>query len=191
MYFHTWELDPDQPRDQGCRLSQQARQYRNLEHMPSDHAALSGSLRFTSIAQISGSTSRVLGEARTVRGGRSSPSAKAAPGWQQPLTGRPIVVPCYNEEQALPYLANTLRSVVASGRPVPLRALSLSTTAVPISRGVTLHTIFGAEPTATWFVMTAIGASPRPSRPDSTRRRPRSSARWTATAPTTPMISAG
>ncbi len=34
MYFHVWELDPDQPRIQGAPLSQRIRQYRNLRRMP-------------------------------------------------------------------------------------------------------------------------------------------------------------
>ena len=44
MYFHTWELDPDQPRINGVPLRQQVRQYRNLRKMPATGATLSREL---------------------------------------------------------------------------------------------------------------------------------------------------
>jgi polysaccharide deacetylase family protein (PEP-CTERM system associated) len=116
MYFHTWELDPDQPRINGVPLSQQVRQYRNLRKMPALLRHYLESYRFTSIAQYF-----ALGEHSPAGAGAvdSIAAVRSASGRlvQVPVppaaqTAVTVVVPCYNEEQSLPYLANTLRSVV-------------------------------------------------------------------------------
>jgi polysaccharide deacetylase family protein (PEP-CTERM system associated) len=116
MYFHTWELDPDQPRVNGVPLSQQIRQYRNLRKMPALLRHYLESYRFTSIAQYfeldqhAATSEPAAGDAVRTR----SPAATSGAGasGQPVLTAVTVVVPCYNEEQSLPYLANTLRSVV-------------------------------------------------------------------------------
>ncbi len=116
MYFHTWELDPDQPRINGVPLRQQVRQYRNLRKMPALVRGYLERYRFTSIADYfdlaqpapaGESPTSDPAVARTARG-RGMPSAGAST-----LTRVTVVVPCFNEQQSLPYLANTLRSVVA------------------------------------------------------------------------------
>ena len=33
MYFHVWELDPDQPRIRAAPWKERVRQYRNLDRM--------------------------------------------------------------------------------------------------------------------------------------------------------------
>ena len=50
MYFHTWELDPDQPRINGVPFRQQIRQYRNLRKMPAIVRYYLERYRFTSVA---------------------------------------------------------------------------------------------------------------------------------------------
>jgi polysaccharide deacetylase family protein (PEP-CTERM system associated) len=115
MYFHTWELDPDQPRINGVSLRQQIRQYRNLKKMPAMIRHYLENYRFTSIAEYFeleelpplGRISKIgPSEGRAGAAGPATLAATAA------LTAVTLVVPCYNEEQSLPYLANTLRSVV-------------------------------------------------------------------------------
>ena len=126
MYFHTWELDPDQPRVNGVPCSQQVRQYRNLSKMPSLVRDYLRTYRFTSIASY---FQLEQPELRTEARGAPAPSA---PGLRararrhshvtQPVTAVTVVVPCYNEQQSLPYLANTLRSFVAEwAQPLPVQ----------------------------------------------------------------------
>jgi polysaccharide deacetylase family protein (PEP-CTERM system associated) len=152
MYFHTWELDPDQPRIKGVSLRQQIRQYRNLAKMPAMLRHYLESYRFTSVEQFFG-----LDDSTSPNGGSSTLPAPAAappagvlrseaPPRADPVTAVSIVVPCYNEEQSLRYLANTLRSV--------RRRLEgkYQTTFIFVDDGSTdgtwqaLHTVFGREP---------------------------------------------
>jgi polysaccharide deacetylase family protein (PEP-CTERM system associated) len=116
MYFHTWELDPDQPRVNGVPLSQQIRQYRNLRKMPALLRHYLESYRFTSIAEYfeldQHATLPEPGADAVVRPRPPALSAGASTNGQPVRTAVSVVVPCYNEEQSLPYLANTLRSVV-------------------------------------------------------------------------------
>jgi len=117
MYFHTWELDPDQPRINGVPLRQQIRQYRNLRKMPAIVRYYLERYRFTSVADYfdlgtEDSAPAVGGVAapRATRGARTA--AGTATVESEERTAVSVVVPCYNEEESLPYLANTLRSVV-------------------------------------------------------------------------------
>jgi polysaccharide deacetylase family protein (PEP-CTERM system associated) len=129
MYFHVWELDPEQPRIQAAPLWERVRQYRNLDRMDGILRPYLESYRFSGIGDY------------LERRGVELPAAAAAPAELSqaaaPLrrpTPRPlpravpvpapapmpapaavtVVVPCYNEELTLPYLANTLRSVEAA-----------------------------------------------------------------------------
>lgn len=124
MYFHTWEMDPDQPRFNAAPLHARIRHYRNLKNMPSMLRDYFGEYRFTGIADYLG-LSRALPACR-----ESSARAVTAPvrprievtasserelASERSTSRTPItlIVPCYNEELVLPYLANTLRSVEA------------------------------------------------------------------------------
>ncbi|HEU5042142.1 MAG TPA: glycosyltransferase [Gemmatimonadales bacterium] len=115
MYFHTWELDPDQPRINGVPLRQQVRQYRNLRKMPELLRHYLESYRFTSIADYF-ELDRQPAPARAGRDGSAPPLPERSPpspvATVRALTPVTVVVPCYNEQQSLPYLKNTLRSVV-------------------------------------------------------------------------------
>jgi len=110
MYFHTWELDPAQPRFGGAPLLARIRQYRNLDRMPGIVAHYLSRYRFTGVAEHLGlSLPRVMAPA-VVRGTASADSYVTA----RQREGVTIVVPCYNEAGSLPYLVNTLRSVRAT-----------------------------------------------------------------------------
>jgi len=113
MYFHTWELDPAQPKFTGAPFHQQLRQYRNLERMPGILAHYLAHYRFTGIAEHLGLplAPRATLPSLVRTAVATSPAAAAG---AAPRPGVTIVVPCYNEAASLPYLANTLKSVRAS-----------------------------------------------------------------------------
>jgi polysaccharide deacetylase family protein (PEP-CTERM system associated) len=137
MYFHVWELDPEQPRIQAAPLWERVRQYRNLDRMDGILRPYLEAYRFTGIAdylerrgvELPAEPLRAALPAAvaaapvaTLPARLGSPAvsplpdaaADAAPQPnpnRQPVT---LVVPCYNEELTLPYLANTLRSVEAA-----------------------------------------------------------------------------
>jgi hypothetical protein len=112
MYFHVWELDPDPPRISAASWLQRVRTYRNLDRMPDRIRGYLSRYRFTAVADHLGLAVQT----------QPPPSAKPAPPPPTPIVPvspmgderrlrATIVIPCYNEELILPYLANTLRSV--------------------------------------------------------------------------------
>lgn len=111
FYFHVWELDPKQPRISAASRFNRLRHYRKLDKMEWILNENLDRYDCTSIADHLGLTSELPAVARRVneipsRYGVRSPAT--ARGSDIPVT---IVIPCYNEQEALPYLANTLRSV--------------------------------------------------------------------------------
>jgi polysaccharide deacetylase family protein (PEP-CTERM system associated) len=120
MYFHTWELDPDQPRIHAAPLLQRIRLYRNLERMEARLREYLTRYRFTSISQHLGI--EAAHEPRTERPEmevvlsasvraphRPKPEARGTRERSAPAVS--VVVPCYNEETTLPYLSNVLDQV--------------------------------------------------------------------------------
>ncbi|MGH7499282.1 MAG: DUF3473 domain-containing protein [Gemmatimonadales bacterium] len=119
MYFHTWELDPDQPRIQAVPFHQQVRQYRNLGKMEGILREYLSRYRFESIAQRLGIEARMPSLELAVA---STPAARPVrvftpAGLEGPTRSGvapaqvSVVIPCFNEEAALPYLSNTLEQV--------------------------------------------------------------------------------
>jgi polysaccharide deacetylase family protein (PEP-CTERM system associated) len=126
MYFHTWELDPDQPKINSAPWMQRVRQYRNLEHMADYLRYYLSRYRFTSAAEYLGVPETVVrpehpsaspalslrprtsGGSPVIAGIPAPASPGLLPAVRTPVT---VVIPCYNEELILPYLANTLESV--------------------------------------------------------------------------------
>jgi glycosyltransferase involved in cell wall biosynthesis len=98
-------------------MFQQVRQYRNLDRMPGHLEWFFKRYRFTSVARHLGLATDLLGRPAPLV--PAPPPARAADVATRidsvrggcSLTPVTIVVPCYNEELILPYLANTLRSV--------------------------------------------------------------------------------
>jgi polysaccharide deacetylase family protein (PEP-CTERM system associated) len=146
MYFHTWELDPEQPQITAAPLLNRIRKYRNLHRVPEILRRYFQSHRFACIGEYLGlldpPTPRIAAEAArpipVVRRADLAPTAEDEmddedlasigiatlqdPGrmalrrervetLRQVRAQVTLVVPCYNEEHSLPYLANTLRSV--------------------------------------------------------------------------------
>jgi len=112
LYFHTWELDREQPRISTAGWLTRIRHYRNLAGMEERLADYLGRYRFVPIADY-------LGFERSKVTPAYDPTMTPAPargtfaGWTDtgPRKDVTIVVPLYNEELIVPYLANTLRKV--------------------------------------------------------------------------------
>jgi len=117
MYFHVWELDPEQPRIQGAPLGQRIRQYRNLDKMAEIIRYYLDRYRFIGIADYLGLPHTGEPRARSKQRPEGFEDRLETPAERQPVTlaasKQPvsIIVPCFNEALILPYLANTLRSV--------------------------------------------------------------------------------
>ncbi|MEO8139042.1 MAG: glycosyltransferase [Gemmatimonadota bacterium] len=116
MYFHAWELDPEQPKISAAPWLQRLRTYRNLDRMPELLGHYLSRYRFTSIAEHVGLATSVIGR-KTPRPLPSDESPALAVAAASPADGGDertpvtVVVPCFNEELILPYLDNTLKSV--------------------------------------------------------------------------------
>lgn len=112
MYFHAWELDPDQPRV-AAPLLQRVRHYRNLDRMRGMIADFLGHAQFGSAAQylgleISPAETHPATEPPAIS--ISSEIAVSRDG-RTPVS---IVVPCYQEERSVAYLANSIPEVEAA-----------------------------------------------------------------------------
>jgi polysaccharide deacetylase family protein (PEP-CTERM system associated) len=152
MYFHTWELDPDQPRINGVPLPQQVRQYRNLHKMPALVRSYLERYRFTSVAEYFDLGPRALVVEPSATGVVDAPimaTRRTAIESAAAITGVTIVVPCFNEQQSLPYLANTLRSVVAEWADRYRFDFVFVDDCSADNTWQTLQTIFGSEPHCT------------------------------------------
>ena len=111
MYFHVWEMDAEQPRISAASHYNRIRHYRKLDKMEWIIKENLQKYDFSSAAQFLGLENEIKIESRESRvESRVEISQKPQIKDQKPIS---IVIPCYNEEAALPYLANTLRSVAA------------------------------------------------------------------------------
>ena len=113
LYFQSWELDPEQPRIEGASAWARLRHYRHLDRMPEILRHYLSRYSFTGISDWLGVPpldvvpTRTSGALRVVGGRRAPALVPAAP--SLPRLPVSVVIPCFNEERALPYLANTLR----------------------------------------------------------------------------------
>ncbi|GAA0856236.1 hypothetical protein GCM10009114_17390 [Aliiglaciecola litoralis] len=103
-YFHIWELDPNQPVISAASMLQKIRHYRNLATMQDKIQHYLQEYSFTSIQQhldLPEPANVSATEQQNIDASRSPVLSK-----QADLT---VVIPCYNEEQTLAYLKNTLQ----------------------------------------------------------------------------------
>ncbi len=109
FYFHVWELDPEQPRISAASKFNRIRHYRKLDKMEwilHENLAL---YECTGVAEYLGlADSLKLAECERIV---EPASITVSPTRAAELTPVSIVVPCYNEQESLPYLAKTLTSV--------------------------------------------------------------------------------
>lgn len=111
FYFHVWELDPEQPRITAIASLERMRQYRNLSRMHERIEAHLAANRFVPAATYLGLEAPVV-EPRAAEPAEETVSGIPA-GNRTSVT---IVVPCFNEEATLPYLAGTLESFERQNR---------------------------------------------------------------------------
>ncbi len=112
MYFHVWELDPEQPRILAAPWKERIRQYRNLDRMEDIVRFYLENYEFTGIADYL-QLPRVREDHLAEVPEEDDPSGVHFIEGRNPIT---IVVPCFNEELILPYLAKTLKNVERSIR---------------------------------------------------------------------------
>ncbi len=103
FYYHVWELDPDQPRIEASRRLNRLRQYRNLASMPERIDHYLSAYNFQPIAE------GINLELKPVAQVASTEAVSEVPVFTADRKQVTIAVPCYNEELAINYLANTLR----------------------------------------------------------------------------------
>jgi polysaccharide deacetylase family protein (PEP-CTERM system associated) len=113
FYFHVWELDPEQPRISAASKYNRIRHYRKLDKMEwilhenldvYDCIGIADHLGLKEEVHVKGQRSKVKDRIA------ESKSSMA----RRPKSDITIVIPCYNEQESLPYLANTLRAVEAN-----------------------------------------------------------------------------
>jgi polysaccharide deacetylase family protein (PEP-CTERM system associated) len=128
MYFHVWELDPEQPRISAASRVTRIRHYRKLDKMEWVLKEYFSKYKFVGAAEYLGIETQSQQSAVGSQQSAVSSQQSAVSGWQlaienqtnpqsairNPQSAITVVIPCYNEELVLPYLANTLRSVEAA-----------------------------------------------------------------------------
>ena len=119
MYFHVWELDPDLPRISSAGWLRRLRQYRNLRRMPDILGHYLETYRFESIASHLGLTPAPAAdrpqEQRAAKRVTALPrEEEASSSTDVDLDEVTIIVPCFNEERVLPYLAKVLEDLRTS-----------------------------------------------------------------------------
>ena len=110
MYFHVWELDRLQPRINSASPLAKIRHYRNLGKMYWVIEDYLKKYNFTSFAEyLDLDTKLPSGVVKTKSPSKPKPlTIKSQETNKVPIS---VVIPCFNEESTLPYLANTLVSV--------------------------------------------------------------------------------
>ncbi|HEX6107009.1 MAG TPA: DUF3473 domain-containing protein [Gemmatimonadales bacterium] len=106
MYFHTWELDPAQPRIEAASALARLRQYRNLARMEEMIRYFLDRYAFHSVAEHLGLP--IERAATPDAGAVPAPSALLEVVDLEPAAPVTVVIPCYNEENSLPTLARAL-----------------------------------------------------------------------------------
>src|SRR5262249_33907666 len=100
MYFHVWELDPDQPRITATSWLTRTRQYRKLNKMSWLLPEYFRNFKFGSIADHLGENALAIAPRAAVL--KNDPievtTESQAPKWRIPVS---VVVPCCNERAAL------------------------------------------------------------------------------------------
>lgn len=165
MYFHVWELDPEQPRISAASPLTRLRHYRKLDKMEwvleeyfSKYSFVGGaeylglSTALDESDAIAHAAPRAVAQAARVE--IAEVSSTPAPETNAPVVvgstdGRTpvsIVVPCFNEELALHYLSNTLKSVETTlEKDYDLRFIFVDDASTDKTWN-SLHELFGMKP---------------------------------------------
>ncbi len=112
LYFHVWELDPEQPRISAASRYNRVRHYRKLDKMEWILKENLELYNFCDVAEYLGLRDSLSVETKEAKIENAviqvQETERAAP-----MTEISIVIPCYNEVDNLDYLSNTLKSVEA------------------------------------------------------------------------------
>ncbi len=108
MYFHVWELDAEQPRINAASRYNKIRHYRKLDKMEWIIKENLQKYDFCDAAEFLGLKKELRITNYELRENAIEIKESKI---QNPKSKISIVIPCYNETAALPYLSNTLRSV--------------------------------------------------------------------------------
>lgn len=108
FYFHAWEMDLEQPQVTAISRLNQMRHYRNLTQMHDRIEQVVSTYEFAPIASHLELQAKAVAPV-TVDDTKSVVSTRTI----QTKTKASVVVPCYYEEETLPYLARTLASFTA------------------------------------------------------------------------------
>ena len=114
FYFHVWELDPEQPRISAASNYNRIRHYRKLDKMEwiiNEHLELYDCVGVADHLGLKEQVRPRVSQAKAVAVVTARDERSAIRNPQSAVT---IVIPCYNEQESLPYLANTLRAVEAN-----------------------------------------------------------------------------
>ncbi len=115
MYFHIWELDTEQPKINCASWLTRMRHYRNLHKMESRLEHYFQNYQFTRVADyLELSTEmpeRALSDTDHEIQLPTEITSQTSQESARPRTPLTVVIPCFNEEDTLPYLAKTLQSV--------------------------------------------------------------------------------
>lgn len=158
MYFHVWELDPEQPRISAASPINRIRHYRKLDKMEWVLEEYFSKYSFVGGAKYLG-LSTALDESPAIKAASPIPAqlpqapiaeisaepatVSQAGGGRAPVS---IVVPCFNEELALHYLSNTLKSVEATlEKDYDLRFIFVDDCSTDKTWS-SLHELFGMKP---------------------------------------------
>lgn len=115
LYFHCWELDAGQPRINGAGTMAKVRHYRNLDRVEpmlrefitgNDFGSVAEYLELDAYQPVEPPAERIPSHPEKIVISEAAVGAE-----RRPVS---VVVPCYNEEKTIPYLANTLESVAAT-----------------------------------------------------------------------------
>ncbi len=110
FYFHVWELDPEQPRISSASFFNRIRHYRKLDKMEWIIRENLKLYNFVDVANFLGLKEGLALESLNRIPVESLPSNTISVP-SKTLTPVSIVIPCYNEQESVPYLANTLQSL--------------------------------------------------------------------------------
>ena len=111
MAIRTWEMDAEQPRISVAPLHARVRHSRNLRHMPRLLGELLSSYHFTSAAGHLGLALEPVAPATAEPGSVVIPHVRGPVRSGHAPIPVSVVIPCYNESQALRYLNSALRDL--------------------------------------------------------------------------------
>ncbi|MEJ7700852.1 MAG: glycosyltransferase [Pyrinomonadaceae bacterium] len=109
LYFHVWELDPEQPRINAASNYNRIRHYRKLDKMEWILKENFSLYEFVGAAEFLGV--KIQDSKFKIQDSAIEVQSFTEPKTQNLKSKISVVIPCYNEEPTLPYLANTLRSL--------------------------------------------------------------------------------